>query len=55
MAKKIKLKKKDEEVELALDEKASTKAKKIYKGRDSKGRSIKHIELDMQPKDKEAK
>ncbi len=52
--KKIKVLRGKKEIELELDEEESTKAKKVYKGR-YKRKKIKHIELDMQPKNKEAK
>lgn len=55
MVEKLKVKKGEEEIELSLDETESTKAKKIFKGTDSYGNPIKHISLDMQPKNKEEK
>lgn len=45
----------DEEVELTIDTKESTKAKKIFKGKDKDGHEIKHIEMNMMIRDKEAK
>ena len=50
---KKKLKIGDESLTLTLDSKQSTKAKKIYKGKNAKGKEIKYIELDMQPKNKD--
>jgi len=55
MIKTKKVKIGDETITLALDEDESTKAKKVYKGKNSKGEIIKRVELDMQPKNKNAK
>ena len=52
---KIKIKRGEEEIELTLDEEESTKAKKVYKGKDLMGKDIKHTEIDMMVKDKDAK
>lgn len=55
VAKKIKIKRGKEEIELTLDEEKSTRGKKVYRGKDSKGKDIKHIEIDMMVRDKDAK
>lgn len=46
---------KAEDIDLTLDDAQSTKAKKVYTGTDSKGKPVKHIEMDMQPKNKDEK
>jgi len=50
---KKKLKIGNETLMLTFDPKQSTKAKKVYKGKNTKGKQIKYIELDMQPKNKD--